>query len=143
MSTADTFTDGRFYRNADKALLGGVCAGIADHLGFNLRVTRVLAFIAFLMAMPIAVVAYFAVVFLVPSASSQQGVKRWRLCGRKARRERQEHAAERDSLRRNRSGDAVAVEIDKRCHDMDARLARLEQHVTSQRFQLEQEFRNL
>lgn len=141
MSAAETYPERRFHRNADKALIGGVCAGIADHLGFNLRVTRILAFIAFLMAMPVAVIAYFAVVFLVPSVSSHRDGRRWRMCGRRRSKERHRQSQERAGVAG--STDTIAVEIDARCRDMDERLARLEQHVTSQRFQLEQEFRNL
>ena len=69
MNEQAAMPDRRFYRDKDRALLGGVCAGIADYFGFNLRVTRFLAFIAFLMAMPMAILAYFALVLLVPSRS--------------------------------------------------------------------------
>ena len=61
----------RFCRRTDRALLGGVCAGFADYFGFNLRVTRLLAVIAFVMAMPMAVITYLAIVFLVPADSSR------------------------------------------------------------------------
>ena len=46
MTAYATTSQGRFTRNADRAVLGGVCAGIADYFGFNLRVTRLLAIIA-------------------------------------------------------------------------------------------------
>ncbi|NNF40779.1 MAG: PspC domain-containing protein, partial [Woeseiaceae bacterium] len=49
--------DRRLYRDADRAVLGGVCAGLAGYFGLNLKVTRLLAIIAFFMAMPFAVVA--------------------------------------------------------------------------------------
>ena len=45
MSRYDSISRRRFYRNREKAMLGGVCAGLADYFGFNLRVTRILAFI--------------------------------------------------------------------------------------------------
>ena len=66
----------RFYRDADRATLGGVCAGIADYFGFNLCVTRFLAVIAFLMAMPMVVVAYIAIVLLVPARSFRRAEAR-------------------------------------------------------------------
>ena len=68
MITISANSHGRFYRDADRAVLGGVCAGLAGYLGFNLKATRFLAIIAFFTAMPIAVVAYLAAVFLIPSA---------------------------------------------------------------------------
>ena len=58
-----------FYRNGDRAMLGGVCAGLADYFGFNLCVTRFLVIVAFIMATPVTVLAYIAAVLLVPSRS--------------------------------------------------------------------------
>ena len=48
----------RFTRDADRAMLGGVFAGLARHFGFNLCVTRFLAIIAFFAAFPFMVFAY-------------------------------------------------------------------------------------
>ena len=72
MITTNADPQRRLVRDADRAMLGGVCAGLAAYLGFNLKVTRILAFIAFLTAMPIAVVAYLAAVFLIPSAFAKK-----------------------------------------------------------------------
>ena len=128
----------RFYRDADRALLGGVCAGLAGYLGFNLKVTRCLAFIAFLMAMPIAVIGYLAVVFLIPASSG-------RVYDRAAEREhlKREKRRKQDEARSASPPSAIAEEVRQRYRSLDARLARLEKHVTSRRFQLEQEFRRL
>ena len=117
----------RFYRNADKAWLGGVCAGLADYFGFNLRVTRVLAFIAILMAMPFSVFAYLAAVVLVPARS--------------AARERPVDPAFRRAMRA--SPGQAASDVRRRFHSLDRRLARLEKYVTSSRYQLDREFERL
>lgn len=66
MSTR-SITRRRFYRNSEKAWIGGVCAGIADYFGFNLKITRLLTFIVLLSWGPLVILAYFATVFLVPS----------------------------------------------------------------------------
>jgi len=137
MITTHAGSDRRFYRDADRAILGGVCAGLAGYLGFNLRATRFLAFIAFLMAMPIAVIGYLAAVFLIPAASGREfdvAVDRPRRKRRKARKEKETFEAPRAS---------VAADIDRRCKVLDERLVRLEKHVTSKRFQLEQELNRL
>ena len=68
MSSEASMSERRFYRNADRAMLGGVCAGIADYFGFNLCVTRVLAVIAFF-TMPVTLLGSVALVLLVPSVS--------------------------------------------------------------------------
>lgn len=130
MKTMAAGVDRRFYRDADRAILGGVCAGLATNLGLNLRMTRVLACIAFFMAMPIAVVSYLAAVFFIPSASS----------GEKKPRRRKSCRTD-DSL--EVAGSEAAAEISRRCETMDERLVRLEKHVTSKRFQLEQELSRL
>ena len=71
MTTFAGTTGERLYRDPDRAVLGGVCAGLARYLGFNLKVTRFLAIIAFLCAMPFAVIGYIAAVLLIPASSSR------------------------------------------------------------------------
>ena len=138
MRTMDATSTRRFYRDADRAVLGGVCAGLAGYLGFNLKVTRCLAFIAFLMVMPIAVIGYFAAVFLIPASSS-------RVYDRATEREfeKREKKHKQEKARRASAPSATADEIRRRYRSLDERLAKLEKHVTSRRFQLEQEFRRL
>jgi len=137
MTTLSAESGRRFYRDADRAILGGVCAGLARYFGFNLRATRVLAFIAFLMAMPVAVVGYLAAVFLIPSASYRDyGVKEER-CYRDRRKKRHtQKTAETPQP-------SYADIINRRCRSLDERLARLEKHVTSRRFQIDQELSRL
>ena len=130
-------SDRRFYRDADRAVLGGVCAGLAGYMGFNLRVTRCLAFIAFLMAMPIAVIGYLAAVFLIPSATSRDfdvATERHFRRRHKSRKKRKPATA---------SAATRTDEIKRRCEALDERLVRLEKLVTSRRFQLEQELSRL
>jgi len=132
MTAYASTSQGRFTRNADRAVLGGVCAGIADYFGFNLRVTRLLAIIAFFVAMPVTTLTYIAVVLLVP-AESAGGTRRKRR--RMSRRERREAAAE----ARREAADALG----ERARSLDERLARVEKYVTSSRYDLDREFRNL
>ena len=143
MRTANADSQSRLYRDADRALLGGVCAGLSGYLGFNLRVTRVLAFIAFLMTMPIGIFAYLAAVFLIPSASGlNYGVETEEFICRR-RRSRKERKANKERESDIAAGELVAAEIDRRCSSIDERLVRLEKLVTSRRFQLEQELSRL
>lgn len=128
MSRYDSIPRRRFYRNREKAMLGGVCAGLADYFGFNLRMTRVLAFIAFLMAMPMTLIAYFGTVLLIPAGppASKQA----------------EYDPEFRRAVRSAPGETVN-DVRRRFQSLDSRLARLERYVTSSRFNLDQEFRNL
>lgn len=119
---------GRFRRLSDRAMIGGVCAGIADYFGFNLKVTRILAAIAFLMAAPAALLAYFGTVFLVPSESGRTRTP--------------DYDPEFRQALRSDPGSTIG-DVRRRFKNLDARLARLERYVTSPRFNLDQEFKNL
>lgn len=142
MSAQATMSHRHFARDADRALLAGVCAGIANYFGFNLRVTRLLVIIAFFVAMPITLITYFAIVCLVPAESSRGGYtgggcgrRRRRRPRRMSRRERREAAEE--------SQRQAAESVNRRAQSLDERLARIEKYVTSTRYDLDREFRNL
>lgn len=132
MTTCVGTTGRRLYRDADRAVLGGVCAGLAKYLGFNLKVTRLLAIIAFLCAMPFAVIGYLAAVFLIPSSSSAEYDA--------ARYDELRKEALREEIRRARP---TVNEVRRRYESMDERLARIERYVTSSRYELDEEFRRL
>jgi len=128
MNRYDEIPNRRFYRNRDRAVIAGVCAGLADYFGFNLKVTRVIAVISLLMAMPVTLLIYFATVILIPSAQDpamQPNVD----------------AGFRKALR-SAPGQTLG-DVKRRFQTLDSRLARLERHVTSPRFDLDREIRNL
>ena len=142
MNTLAPESERHFYRDADRALLGGVFAGIAGYLGFNLKVTRILGFIAFLTAMPVAVIGYLAAVVLIPSRSTRvpgEPAPRSKSCWRQRRREKREAAA----YTQPANAPSMSEIIERRCETLDQRLIRLEKHVTSRRFQLEHELSKL
>ncbi|MGI9247821.1 MAG: PspC domain-containing protein [Woeseiaceae bacterium] len=154
MNTYSETSRRRLYRDADRAVLGGVCAGLAGHFGLNLKVTRLLAVIAFFMAMPMALIAYLAIVFLVPAESHRdygreyESVEVTRCCWgmRRARRRRKPRDKHDSVATRERPTKPAAPSLDdvrKRYQSLDERLAELERQVTSPRYQLEQEFRKL
>ncbi len=127
MTVQASMRERRFYRNADKAMLGGVCAGIADYFGFNLCVTRILAVIAFI-TMPLTVLGYLALVLLAPSSSAKD---------RPRPVDPEFHRAVRSSPSQTMS------DVRSRFRSLDRRLARLEKYVTSSRYQLDREFERL
>ena len=133
-------TEGRhFARNADRAVLGGVCAGIADHFGFNVRATRVIFIIAFIVATPFAAAAYIAIVLLVPAESGRyEYVVERKVRKRRRRMTRKERHRIDDEERAQ-----AAAAVKQRYQALDERLARIEKYVTSSRYNLDREFRNL
>ncbi len=149
MSTTEAYADKRFYRSADRALLGGVCAGVADYLGFNLRVLRFMAIIAFVLAMPVVTVAYLAAVFLIPARGTAGGRSdsrygggrhyRRKACGRRERRE-----ARKEARREQEAGPSeAAMAVRDKCRSLDQRIVELEKIITSSSYQLDREIRNL
>lgn len=127
MTNQSSVSERRFYRNGEKAMLGGVCAGIADYFGFNLCVTRLLVVIAFF-TMPVTLLGYLALVLLVPSVSAAQ---------RPRPVDPEFHRAVRSSPSQTMS------DVRGRFKSLDRRLARLEKYVTSSRYQLDREFDRL
>lgn len=132
MSTFAGTSGRRLYRDADRAVLGGVCAGLATYLGFNLKVTRLLCIIAFLCAFPVALFAYLVAVLLIPASSSRR-------YDEDLYEERRKEAL-REEIRRAKPS---VSEVRERYREMDERLARIEKYVTSSRYQLDEEFRRL
>ena len=133
-------TSGRhFARDADRAVLGGVCAGIADYFGFNLCATRAIFIIAFFVAMPFAAVAYIAIVLLVPAESGRHEYVAQREVRKRRRRLTRRERIQAENEERAQAAEAVK----QRYQALDERLARIEKYVTSSRYNLDREFRNL
>jgi len=128
MSEYDQIPNRRFYRDKEKAVIAGVCAGLADYFGFNLKVTRFIAVISLLMAMPVTLIIYFATVVLIPSRNASTT----------------QTAFDADFRQALRSSPAKTMtDVKRRFQSLDSRLARLERHVTSPKFDLDREIRNL
>lgn len=128
MTSSASTIERRFVRSADNAMLGGVCAGLADYFGFNLKATRVLAAIGFLMNPPLAALGYIAVVILIPAKPTTD-------------KNAKVDPAFRQSFRSSPA--QTMSDMRRRFQSLDRRLARLEKYVTSSRYQLDREFRDL
>ncbi len=128
MNSYDDAESRRFHRSADKRVLGGVCGGLSDYFGFNLAVTRFLAVIALFMAPPFAIVSYLAAVVLIPSSPSPKP----------------QPGYDEGFRQTMRSSPAQAMsDARRRFQALDRRLARLEKYITSSRYSLDKEFRDL
>lgn len=118
----------RFYRDRERGIIFGVCAGIADYFGFDLKVTRILAVIALFVSAPMTLLIYFGLALLIPYRQMPADAPR-------------EDPDFRRALRS--SPQATMAEIRRRFQRLDGRLARMERYVTSPRFNLDREFRDL
>jgi phage shock protein C len=121
-------TPDRLYRDTDHAILAGVCAGIAEYLGIGRLAVRLLAVISLLFFMPFTVLAYLVLAVVLP------------------RRPRDLYRGEENEAfwRSVRvSPQQTFGDVRHRFRDLERRLQRMEGYVTSERYNLDREFRNL
>lgn len=118
----------RMYRNPRRGVLFGVCAGIADYFGLDLTVTRILVVVGALFAFPIVFVAYLLLALLLPRKQYSE-----------------DERDELDPLQRSVRAEPhrMLSSVRYRFRELDMRLQRLEKYVTSNRFKLDSEFRQL
>jgi phage shock protein C len=122
-------TPNRLYRNADKGVLAGVCAGIADYFGFDANIVRVLVVIATLFfGGPLIPIAYIVLALLLPKDP------------RPGRIDEEDDSIER---RVRTEPHATLATVRHRFRELEGRLQRLEKYVTSERFKLDREFERL
>lgn len=56
----------RLYRNRDKAIIAGVCAGLADYFGFNTKALRVITGVSAIVFLPFVAASYAILAILLP-----------------------------------------------------------------------------
>lgn len=118
----------RFYRDRRNGKIMGVCAGLADYFGWNVTFVRILAVIALIWFSALTLVIYFVLGFLLPVKPERlydwdRDEEYWR------------------SIRRSAS--ATFGDVRQRFRELDAKLQRMEGYVTSGRYDLDREFRDL
>ena len=64
--TTETHTHKRLTRNPDDKMLGGVCSGVADYLGVDVTLVRLLTVVGAIFGLGSLVVAYVVAWLLVP-----------------------------------------------------------------------------
>jgi len=117
----------RLYRDSEHGKLFGVCAGVADYFGFRRGAVR-FAVIVLSLFMPMTILIYLAMAFLLPRKPEEMY------------KDKQEEQMWRD----------IRVEpattfgrVRHRFRELEARLQRVERYVTSSRFKLDRDFRDL
>jgi phage shock protein C len=108
-------------------MIFGVCAGIADYFGFDATVTRIVFVLAAFMSFPLLFILYLLLGLLLPRLPFEAAEERP------------------DPLVRRVRSDPHATlgSVRHRFREIDARLQRMEKYVTSSRFKLDREFRQL
>ena len=118
----------RFYRDPHNGKLLGVCAGLADYFGWNVTFIRILAIIALIWFNVLTLIAYFALGFMLPIKPERlydwdTDEEYWR------------------SVRR--SADGTFRDVRHRFRELDMKLQHMERYVTSSRYDLDRQFRDL
>ena len=114
----------RLYRDKDKAVLGGVCAGLANYFGLNLKAVRLIVIACLIFFLPFTVLAYAAMVILLPN--QPQGLYKT---------EAQEKFWRGVSIEPAN----VFSNLSHRFKDLDVRLQKMETYVTSKEFEMDRE----
>jgi phage shock protein C len=119
----------RLRRNTRRGKIAGVCAGLAEHFGWNLKLTRVGLILATIFAFPLPIFAYIAAaVFIKPDD------------GRSGFADAEEERFWRTFSTRPK---ATYSELKHRFRALDARLADIERTVTSEEYGLKKAFSDL
>jgi phage shock protein C len=118
----------RFYRDRRNGKIMGVCAGIADYFGWNVTFVRILAVLGLIWFSVLTLIVYFGLGFLLPIKPERpydwdSGDEYWR------------------SVRRSPS--ATFGDVRQRFRELDVKLQRMERYVTSRRYDLDRQFRDL
>lgn len=118
----------RLYRDPANGWLAGVCAGLADYLSVSPAVIRLLTIIGLIFFNFFVVIAYIVLAVALPVRPNRlyrgpEDERFWRSV-RTSPRETFEH-------------------VRHQFREMDRRLQRMERYVTSERFRLDREFRDL
>jgi len=120
----------KLYRDRDNAVVFGVCAGLADYFGFDLKLTRICTAVGGLIFFPTIGIIYLILAFVLEDTPGQP------------RRDR--HSDDYALRRRVRSEPhATLASVRHRFRELDRRLQRLEKHVTSRKFDLGREIDGL
>lgn len=124
----DAWRAQRFYRDPHHGKLMGVCAGVADHFGCDATLIRILAIIALFWFGALTLVAYLILGFMLPARSATPCVGDIDEEYRRGARH---------------SADGTFRDMRHRHREPDMKLQRMEGYVTSSRYDLDRQFRDL
>lgn len=120
------------YRNTERGMVAGVCAGLADYLSVDLKVVRILTVIAMLVFNWPMIIAYVVAIFVLDKRPAVVQPRRLH--------SHDDNANEPDDdLPVGPDMPEVAGEYDA----LEDRLQGLEAYLSSKRFELDREFRDL
>ncbi len=120
----------RIYRNTRAGKIAGVCAGVSDYFGWNVKWARIGAIILTIFMFPVPIFLYAAAAFFLPAGEPIAA--------------RYDHPDEERFWRTySQKPKMTYSELRHRFRALDARVADMERAVTSSDYALRKEFRDL
>lgn len=117
----------RLYRNKERSIIAGVCAGISDWTGFNLTALRVITVLLAIPFTAVIVIGYIVMWILVP----KRPINLYR------------DECEEEFWREVRKGPSDGVSrLNHRFRELDRRLQRMEAWLTSSEYRIDRELRD-
>ena len=123
----ETWRAQRFYRDPRQGKIIGVCAGMADHFGCHVTLVRLLAIMALFWFSPLTLIAYFMLGIMLPTKPDTF----------------YDGDINEDLRRTGHSAGGAYCDMRYHSHQRDMTLRRMEGYVTSSRYDLERQFRDL
>lgn len=128
------------YRNINRNIIGGVCAGIADHFEINHNIMRIIFVAALVFTGPVAFWGYIiAWLVLVPKTPSKeyQGEEYYEY-------DEHQHCHRKKNMFRYRDSASVRLRrANERLKSVLERVDNMERYVTSRKFDLNRQFSDL
>ncbi len=118
----------RLYRNRRDGLFAGVCAGIADYLGWDRTLLRLAVIVAMFIAAPLTILVYVMLWIIMPERPANLFAN-----------EREQRFWQSVNLHPSRTVGDLA----RKFRDIDQRIAAMERKVASPDYDLARKFRDL
>ena len=118
----------RLYKNPQQGIITGVCAGIADYFDLPKALIRFLVIVAFLFTSGIVTIIYIVLAFLLEKRPPQLF-----------------HSLEEETFWRGvaNAPRMTLSELKYKFMTLNERMKKMEDHVTSPEFELEEKYKNL
>ncbi|MEI6893331.1 MAG: envelope stress response membrane protein PspC [Colwellia sp.] len=145
---------GELYRNVEQGKIAGICAGIADYLGWETWLIRVLVVSAVLFGLPFLILGYIAAWFILdetpgPAVKADQAVsknpyaKSQQPARRKADITKESIKVKARIWQAGEPAKQALYDIRRKFSALETRVQGMEQYVTSKKFTIHREINKL
>lgn len=145
---------GELYRNAEQGKIAGVCAGIADYLGWETWLVRILVVSGVLFGMPFLILGYIACWFILDKTPEKKTADNYQTHESHYAKGHQQENKNADASNASikvkariwQSGEPAKqalYDIGRKFRSLEGRVQAMEQYVTSTEFTVSREINKL